>query len=296
MEDQIKEAISNSTNLNKYSVVKKIIPIEGGCIHRGWSIHFQNDKRVFAKSNHIDNINMFRFESECLLTLKQYANSSYIYIPQPLDLITHENISVLCLEWLDLAESNQNILGKGLALMHKSSSKDNKKNFGWETEGFIGSNPQIGGYYNNWGKFFINYRLRPQLQKAARWGLDIDDYEDILLYFALYLNNHNPKICLLHGDLWSGNCGIIKNGLGTLYDPSSYWGDREVDISMTKLFGGFSSNFYKSYEEVWPLEKSAEERIEVYNLYHILNHANIFGGYYKESSISILNNLRSRIK
>ena len=99
----------------------------------------------------------------------------------------------------------------------------------------------------------------------------------------------------MHGDLWSGNCGSTKNGLGSLYDPASYWADREVDISMTKLFGGFNREFYKGYEEIWPLDKSSKDRTDIYNLYHLLNHANIFGGSYKENSLKILKDLRSRV-
>ena len=295
MKDLIKKALSSSNKISKNSLIEQIIPIEGGCIHKAWCVHFQNGKKVFAKSNHIDNINMFKFESECLLSLKKFANEAYIYIPKPLEIISYQNISILFLEWMDLKQSKQNLLGKGLALIHKSSAEENNKKFGWEEEGFIGSKSQIGGWDSDWGKFFVNYRLRPQLIEATKWGLKVQNYEDVLIYLSSYLNNHDPKISLVHGDLWSGNCGNIKNGLGTLYDPASYWGDREVDISMTKLFGRFNKEFYEAYEEIWPLENSSTDRIEIYNLYHLLNHANIFGGSYKENSLKILKDLRSRL-
>ena len=263
--------------------------------HKAWCIHFQNDKRVFAKSNHIDNINMFKFERECLSVLKKFANRSYILVPESLDLISYQNISILFLEWIDLKHSQQNLLGKGLALLHKSSSEWSQKNFGWEKEGFIGSTKQIKGWESNWGKFFVDYRLRPQLIQAKAWGVRVDDYEDVLIYLSSYLNDHHPKISIVHGDLWSGNCGSTKNGLGSLYDPACYWADREVDISMTKLFGGFNREFYKGYEEIWPLNKFSKDRTDIYNLYHLLNHANIFGGSYKENSLKILKDLRSRV-
>ena len=294
MKDLIKKALSSSNKLSKNSLIEKIIPIGGGCIHNAWCVHFQNGSKIFAKSNHIDNFNMFKFERECLLALKKFANESYIYIPKPLDLIIYENIATLCLEWIDLEPSQQILLGQGLALLHKSSSEANNKNFGWEEDGFIGSKSQVRGWDNDWGKFFVNYRLKPQLIEAARWGLSIEDYEDVLTYFSSYLNHHHPCASLVHGDLWSGNCGSTLNGLGSLFDPASYWGDREVDISMTKLFGGFSNDFYKGYEEIWPLDKRAKERIQIYNLYHLLNHANMFGGSYKESSLKILKDLRYR--
>ena len=294
MKELIQKALSISHKISKNSLTEKIIPVGGGSIHKAWCIHFQDGKKVFAKSNSIDNINMFKFERECLLVLKRFANESYIYIPKPLDLISYKNISILFLEWMDLKPSSQNLLGKGLALLHKSSSEENNKNFGWEEEGFIGSNSQRRGWDNDWGQFFINYRLKPQLLKAAKWGVSIDDYQDILIYLSSYLNNHNPKVSLVHGDLWSGNCGNIKNGIGSLYDPACYWGDREVDICMTKLFGGFNSEFYKGYEEIWPIDKSSKDRTNIYNLYHLLNHANIFGGSYQENALRILKNLRSR--
>ena len=295
MKELIRKALSNSNTVNNNSSIEKITPVGGGCIHKAWCIHFQNGKKVFAKSNHIDNINMFKFERECLLSLKRFANEAYIYIPKPLEIISYQNISILFLEWMDLKQSKQNLLGKGLALIHKSSAEENNKKFGWEEEGFIGSKSQAGGWDSDWGKFFVNYRLRPQLIEATKWGLKVQNYEDVLIYLSSYLNNHDPKISLVHGDLWSGNCGNIKNGLGTLYDPASYWGDREVDISMTKLFGRFNKEFYEGYEEIWPLENSSTDRIEIYNLYHLLNHANIFGGSYKENSLKILKDLRSRL-
>ena len=293
MKDIIQKAISGSNKVSKNSLIEKIIPVGGGCIHKAWCVHFQNGKKVFAKSNDIDNFNMFKFERECLLVLKQFANESYISIPKPLDLIVHENISLIILEWIDLKESQQNLLGKGLALLHKLSSEENNKNFGWEEEGFIGSNTQKNGWESNWGKFFVNYRLKPQLIKASSWGIKIEDYQDLLIYLNSYLNHHHPRVSLVHGDLWSGNCGSNKNGLGILYDPASYWGDREVDISMTKLFGGFNREFYEGYEEIWPLDKFSNDRTKIYNLYHLLNHANIFGGSYKATSLNILKDLKS---
>ncbi len=294
MEDLIQKALSNSNQISKNSLIEKIIPIEGGCIHKAWCVHFQNGEKIFAKSNHIDNINMFKYERECLLVLKRFANASYLRIPKPIDLIIYQNISIFFLEWIDLKQSQQSLLGKGLALMHKSSTEENNKKFGWDNEGFIGSNTQTRGWDSDWGEFFVNFRLRPQLEKAASWGVKISDYENVLIHLISYLNIHNPRISLVHGDLWSGNCGSTKNGLGSLYDPASYWADREVDISMTKLFGGFSTDFYSGYEEIWPLDDSSENRTEIYNLYHILNHANMFGGSYKKASLNILKDLRSR--
>ncbi len=296
MEELIKEAITNSNKITKYSCVEKITPVGGGCIHKAWCIHLKNGQRVFAKTNHIKNFNMFRYESECLLNLRQYSNESFIYIPEPLEIIKYNTFSIFCLKWIDLVECSTKILGQGLALLHKSSSKASKKNFGWGSEGFIGTNFQKKGWGTNWGNYFIKYRLQPQLTLAKAWGINIEDYQDLLVYFSSYLNSHQPTPSILHGDLWSGNCGGNKKGLGCLFDPACYWGDREVDLAMTRLFGGFNSEFYRGYEETWPLNKSAETRVEIYNLYHLLNHANIFGGSYKESVLRSLKNLRLDFK
>ena len=295
MKELIKEALSRSDKLSKNSSIEKIIPIKGGCINEAWCIHLQDDKKVFAKSNHVNNFNMFKFERECLSVLRKFADKSYICVPKLIDLKSFQNISVMFLEWINLEQSKQDLLGKGLALLHKVSSESSPKKFGWENEGYIGSNTQLRGWNSNWGEFFVNYRLRPQLIQAKSWGVKVDDYEDILIYLSSYLNDHQPRISIVHGDLWSGNCGITKNGLGSLYDPASYWADREVDISMTKLFGGFSKEFYQGYEEIWPLNKFSNSRTDIYNLYHLLNHANIFGGCYRENSLQILKDLRSRI-
>ena len=142
MKDLINKALSSSNQASKNSLIEKILPVGGGCIHEAWCIHFQNGNKVFAKSNHIDNINMFKFERECLLALKRFANESYICIPKPLEIISYKNISILILEWINLKQSQHNLLGKGLALLHKSSTEENNKSFGWGEEGFIGSNSQ----------------------------------------------------------------------------------------------------------------------------------------------------------
>ena len=295
MEELIKKALSSSNQTSNKSLIEKIIPVGGGCIHKAWCIQFQNGKRVFAKSNHVDNINMFKFESECLSVLKKFANKSYVFVPETIDLISVQNMSIFFLEWIDLKKSTQNLLGKGLALLHKSSSELSPKRFGWEEEGFIGSNTQKKGWSSNWGEFFVNYRLKPQLTQAKAWGIRVEEYEDILPYLRSYLNDHKPRISIVHGDLWSGNCGSTKNDLGSLYDPACYWADREVDISMTKLFGGFERDFYQGYEEIWPLDKCSKNRTDIYNLYHLLNHANMFGGSYIRDSLEILKDLRSRV-
>ena len=107
-----------------------------------------------------------------------------------------------------------------------------------------------------------------------------------------WLNRHAPQPCLVHGDLWAGNAAVLEDGRGLLIDPASWWADREVDLAMTQLFGGFTRRFWEGYQQEWPLDDGAEQRIEVLNLYHVLNHANLFGGGYQQQSRNILKELR----
>ena len=143
-----------------------------------------------------------------------------------------------------MKSSNQFILGKGIAILHKNSTKDNPNLFGWSKKGYIGIGEQPKGWNEKWGNLFIQLRLCTQLKTASKWGLNIENYQQLLDKLINYLNKHHPEPSLVHGDLWSGNAGINEEGLGTIYDPACYWADREVDIAMTKLFGGFSNDFY----------------------------------------------------
>ena len=152
-----------------------------------------------------------------------------------------------------------------------------------ENEKIYGNQPK--GWGTLWGDFYVNYRLLPQIKEGKKWGLKEIELKAFLSSIIELLNQHQPIASLLHGDLWSGNAGIENTGRGVIFDPASWWGDREVDISMTKLFGGFSEDFYEAYEKEWPLKKSSIERIPIYNLYHLINHANIFGGSYINQSI-----------
>jgi fructosamine-3-kinase len=140
--------------------------------------------------------------------------------------------------------------------------------FGWHRDNYIGSSPQQNGWCDDWAEFWRERRLRPQLERAGlRANLD------------RLLEGHKPQPSLLHGDLWSGNVGFTKDG-PVVFDPAVYYGDREADLAMTELFGGFSREFYDAYQEVLPLDAGYEKRKHLYNLYHLLNHLNLFGGGY----------------
>ena len=141
----------------------------------------------------------------------------------------------------------------------------------------------------------MTLRLIPQLQLATNWGLNLDELEPLLRAARVWLDQHQPLPCLVHGDLWSGNASVLADGRGALIDPACWWADREVDLAMTRLFGGFNSSFYEGYQKEWPLNANYDHRIDVYNLYHLLNHANLFGGGYQKQCLTAINTMRSML-
>jgi fructosamine-3-kinase len=193
------------------------------------------------------------------------------------------------MEWLEFGGSGSTQaweeMGRSLAAMHQanppqpSSTKDGKTAFGWNYNNTIGSTPQINTWTSNWATFFAEHRLGYQFQLAKRRGGHFP-HQDKLLAVVETLLNHQPQPSLVHGDLWGGNAAITTSGEPVILDPATYVGDREVDIAMTELFGGFAAAFYRGYNQVWPLDDGYKQRKTLYNLYHILNHFNLFGGGY----------------
>tara|TARA_Y100001968_G_scaffold3933_1_gene3446 strand:- start:365 stop:1258 length:894 start_codon:yes stop_codon:yes gene_type:complete len=295
MEDTLLKTLTSEEGPIPGEKIIEISSISGGCIHKAWHIELKNGQQLFAKTSPPEAFPMLKFEAECLKKLKEFANKDLLLIPEPLAIKKLKNHSILLLPWLKLNNSHQKILGQGLAYLHKTSTANNPKKFGWATDGFIGREIQKGGWENNWGKCFANLRLLPQFQKASSWGLNSNQYKKIIAELIPFLNQHQPEPSLVHGDLWIGNCAINQNSKGVLFDPASWWADREVDIAMTKLFGGFSDEFYQGYKEIWELPKSSGNRTNIYNLYHLINHANMFGGSYKNQSLSLLKTISEQL-
>lgn len=281
-----------STDAFSGQTITRILPVTGGCIHNCWRVELNNEINVFAKTTDSDSFPMLSFEAEGLQALNHYADQNHIIIPLPIELKKVKKLSLLLLPWIDLENGNEFSLGIGLAKLHQSSAQENKNYYGWESDGFIGLGQQAKGFSANWGEFFTNYRLKPQLIIAKNWGLEIRNLEEYLSKISTYIVKHNPKACLVHGDLWKGNAAISSTNKGVIFDPAIYWADREVDLAMTKLFGGFSQDFYEGYESIWPLSKTYKNRVDIYNLYHILNHANMFGGGYKSQSLSLIKKIK----
>jgi protein-ribulosamine 3-kinase len=163
--------------------------------------------------------------------------------------------------------------------MHATTSS----RFGWHRDNTIGATLQANAWDDDWAAFFRDRRLRPQLELAERNGYGGTLRRDgaaLLERIPHLLGGHRPAASLLHGDLWAGNAGRLRDGTPVIYDPAAYYGDREADLAMTELFGGFGSAFYATYNEAMPLPDSYEKRRTLYNLYHVLNHLNLFGTSY----------------
>ena len=257
---------------------KSIEQVHGGDIHNAWRIEFSN-KKLFLKRN-IRNEKFLEFEKYCLQHLRKYINQENLVIPEVIAYKNIKNIEILLIEWIDMHNFDQKKLGKGLGELHLKSAESNPKMFGFPVEGFIGTTDQKKGLEDNWIDCFLNLRIVPQLLFLKSTTLDKETINKVIEKIKSELLNHKPINSLVHGDLWSGNAGTNKSGKGVIFDPASWWADNEVDIAMTKLFGGFGKEFYEEYHRVFPVKNGFEKRIIIYNFYHILNHANMFGGGY----------------
>lgn len=250
--------------------------VGGGCINQGYAIS-DGDRTYFVKLNQASQIDMFEAEA---LGLQQMWETQTIRIPKPICCGIADDKAYIVMEWLDLGRSANasawEEMGRQLAAMHKSSSKA----FGWERNNTIGSTPQINTWTSDWAEFFAEHRIGYQLKLAKRRGGHFSQGESLLKAIPELLAGHQPQPSLVHGDLWSGNAAVTVAGEPVILDPAPYYGDREVDIAMTELFGGFPAAFYRGYNEAWPLDAGYEQRKTLYNLYHILNHFNLFGGSY----------------
>ena len=258
---------------------KSIEQVHGGDIHSTWQIEFSN-KKLFVKRN-IRNKKFLKFEKYSLQNLRKFINKKNLVVPEVVAYKNIRNVEILLMEWLDMKYNfDQKKLGKGLGEMHLKSAESNPKMFGSPVDGFIGLTDQKKGWENNWVDCFLKLRIMPQLSLLKSNDLDKKTIKKIEEKIKSELMNHIPINTLVHGDLWSGNIGIEQSGKGVIFDPASWWADNEVDIAMTRLFGGFRKEFYDEYFKIFPLKKGFEKRIIIYNFYHILNHANMFGGTY----------------
>ena len=213
---------------------------------------------------------------------------------------THRAFLILeFLELRDLDRTGGAALGEALARLHRESGIAADATYGWPRDNFIGGTPQSNQSQRTWAGFFSAERLRPQLTLASANGMERglrDQGEQIAERLSALFLDYRPLPSLLHGDLWSGNAAQLEDGTPVIFDPAVYRGDREADIAMAELFGGFPESFYAAYRAAWPLDPGYETRKTLYNLYHVLNHFNLFGAGYLGQARRMIARLNAELR
>ena len=261
--------------------------LAGGDINRAALIG--NDSTSwFLKYHENAAADMFEAEADAL---REMASLVCIRVPRPVLTGRSAEANWLVLEYVEMSGSgSETQLGEQLAAFHSIGFK----HYGWHKNNYIGTTPQDNNPTKSWAVFWRDRRISPQLDMAKANGFGgrlLDDGERLLADMGNLLGEHQPKASLLHGDLWAGNKSYTRDGSPVIFDPASYYGDRETDIAMTELFGGYSTEFYRAYAQCLPLPDGYPMRRDLYNLYHVLNHLNLFGRAYlgrSENMISAL--------
>ena len=265
----------------------------GGSINQAFTIT-DGIQSYFVKLNHPSLKVMFEAENE---GLHELHNAQAIRVPTAICHGSNQQHAWLVLETIEFAFGNSQSsqwAGQQLAALHKHEHTQ----FGWHRDNTIGSSPQINTKKQSWSSFWAENRLGYQIKLAVENGYHgevISKTEELISLCGDFFD-HTPAASLLHGDLWSGNLSYDSNGQPVIFDPAVYYGDRETDLAMTELFGGFSQDFYAAYHEAYPIHPGYRVRKKLYNLYHILNHMNLFGGGYQHQAISLCKSLLSELK
>jgi fructosamine-3-kinase len=263
-------------------------PVSGGDISAAWRLT-GTDGDLFIKTGPRSLQPMFAAEADALAEL---ARPGSIRVPRLIATGQCGQLAYLALEWLQLEAADarvEHLMGEQLAELHRTT----RDRSGWHRDNTIGLTPQINTWHENWIDFFREHRLAFQLQLATDRGFGVelkDRGSRLLKRLPIYFEKVESPASLLHGDLWAGNWGSC-DGQPVVFDPAVYYGDRETDIAMTRLFGGFGSAFYDAYEAAWPLADGHEERQHLYQLYHVLNHLNLFGSGYLGRAIGLMDKL-----
>jgi protein-ribulosamine 3-kinase len=265
-----------------------VTSVGGGSINEAFRLEGTDGACYFLKVNDVRHHAMFLAEAAGLGAM---AATNTIRVPQPIAQGAASGKSYLVLEYLKLSSrGNAKLLGEQLAALHLCKGAC----FGFANDNFIGTTPQPNGWKDNWIDFWREQRLGFQLRLAAEngYGGQLQSLgEKLLDALPAFFDGYTPQPSLLHGDLWSGNHAFLADGTPTIFDPASYYGDRECDLAMTELFGGYPADFYAAYRAAWPLDAGYTTRRDLYNLYHILNHANLFGGGYVKQAAQIAQSL-----
>jgi protein-ribulosamine 3-kinase len=261
----------------------------GSSLNETWRLD-AGGARYFVKVNGLARQSMLEAEADGLAAL---ARTGVLRVPAPVAHGVADDVAFLVLEWLDFTGGGRDAaLGHALAQLHRVTGHE----YGWHRNNTIGTTPQRNAWANNWATFFRDRRIASQLVLAAdngHGGRLQRDGERLLVAIPALLAGHAPAPSLLHGDLWSGNAARLATGEPVLFDPAVYYGDREADLAMTELFGGFGADFDAAYREAWPVDAAYSIRRTLYNLYHVLNHLNLFGGGYRGQAEAMIGHLNA---
>lgn len=271
----------------------QLISISGGSINTAYQIQ-TTKQSYFIKLNQPHLLAMFEAEAQ---GLEEMRGLNCVRIPEVICFGQADGHSYLVLEYIELGSLRgqaAKLLGVQLAQLHAHKQDF----FGWHINNTIGSTPQHNDREHNWLTFWQQHRLTAQLTMASRNGFSgqlQNKGQQLLEKLPVFFEGYNPDPALLHGDLWSGNAAADPQGNPIIFDPACYYGDREADIAMTELFGGFGHDFFAAYQAEYPLDSGYQTRKTLYNLYHILNHLNLFGGGYLGQSESMIEQLLAEI-
>ncbi|MGJ3244263.1 MAG: fructosamine kinase family protein [Opitutales bacterium] len=255
--------------------LNSVEPAAGGSINQAVILHFRKQPPAFVKWQAGGDPMPYETEADALNAI--HATDT-IRVPAVYGQGSLDGGGCwLAIEWLDLGgRGDGGALGRALAALHRVE----QTRFGWHRDNVIGATPQPNGWSDDWIAFYREQRLEHQFRLARKNGLRIRESDTLLETLPVFFESYTPQPSLLHGDLWGGNAGFLTDGTPVIYDPASYQGDREADLAFTEVFGGFPDSFQAAYREAWPLDDGYRYRKTLYNLYHILNHFNLFGGGY----------------
>jgi fructosamine-3-kinase len=280
---------ATQTKLSNYSLSS----IGGGCINTAYKVT-AGEQQYFIKVNSPNLLAMFEAEAAALAEM---AEINAVRVPKVICFGIADGQSFLALEYIELRSLRglaSKALGQQLAQLHHQQMPY----FGWHIDNTIGSTPQINDREHDWVTFWQQHRIEQQLVFAAKNGFAgrvQDRGYRLVEHLSDFFDNYTPHSSLLHGDLWGGNAASDDQGNPVIFDPASYYGDRETDVAMTELFGGFGHEFQSAYQAEYPLDAGYRVRKTLYNLYHILNHVNLFGGSYLGQAESMIEQLLSEV-
>lgn len=292
LEAALIEAIAGVTG--SPAQIAQISEVSGGSISRAFRLHTAA-ACYFLKLNAAEYDEMFAAEADGLEALSA-CNS--IRVPRVLAHGVCGPNAYLLLEYVALRTLCDGDAGRAAGLALADLHRMEGRHFGWHRDNFIGSTSQHNGAANDWWTFFANRRLAPQFELARQKGTRgrlIANGERLIENLPTLFADYDPKASLLHGDLWSGNAALDDSGRLALFDPAIHYGDRECDLAMMQLFGGFPASMFAAYREAWPLASGFERRRTLYQLYHVLNHMNLFGGGYQAQAERMIGSLLAEL-